>query len=395
MSVVWRTASVGAAALLSSAAVSVALVAGTPAAFASTASVIVNYDDERMLIYQAGAREANQAAIRIEALGVTAKGTIVDAGAAVTAGAGCVRVDSTTVECVDIDIVQVNLGDGNDTVELADVSARRVWVQVFSGPGADTFHGCDTCRGAVEGNEGDDVLAGGGAFSLDGGPGNDTLRGSDVGQELRGGPGNDIIDGAGGNDVIFPERGDDLVDGGSGRDRVWYCCPSASSRGVTVDLRRQTATGSTGRDSIIGIEDVTGTAFRDVLIGDANANRMDGFDGVDVIRGRAGADVLSGGLDEIGTPGFSDTIYGGAGDDQLVGRQGNDLLDGGEGRDRLDGGSGADSLRAADGERDRLFGGRGPDRARVDRGIDTVRAVECVTGRNAIAARACRMQLAG
>ena len=81
----------------------------------------------------------------------------------------------------------------------------------------------------------------------------------------------------------------------------------------------------TGTDRICNdVEQVIGTAFNDVLYGDANANHLVGGAGNDTFSGAAGNDLLE----------------GGSGNDLLVGGAGNDTVEGGAGNDviRLDGG---------------------------------------------------------
>ena len=53
---------------------------------------------------------------------------------------------------------------------------------------------------------------------IDGGGGNDTIKGKD--DELRGGDGNDYVRGGGGNDQVFGGTGNDRVTGGSGHDEL-------------------------------------------------------------------------------------------------------------------------------------------------------------------------------
>jgi Ca2+-binding RTX toxin-like protein len=109
----------------------------------------------------------------------------------------------------------------------------------------------------------------------------------------------------------------DTVSGSTGEDRLDF---SARSSGITIDLQRvgtnQTiATGYQLKLAAADIENVTGTAFNDVITGSSVAN------------------VLVG-------------LAGGAGNDNLVGSEGNDLLIGGLGADRLTGGAGLDILIA-------------------------------------------------
>ena len=72
--------------------------------------------------------------------------------------------------------------------------------------------------------------------------------------------------------------------------------------GVTVDLNAGNAHGTasgdlagTGTDSFAGVNAVRGSAFADLVFGDAGINTLDGQAGNDVIQGRGGADTLIGG----------------------------------------------------------------------------------------------------
>ena len=87
------------------------------------------------------------------------------------------------------------------------------------------------------------------AFTINGGPGNDTLIGANGNDTLIGGTGNDFADGnigadqsrvGGGNDTVQwdPGDGSDVVNGGGGRDRLAF---NGSNIGEHIDL---TANGS-------------------------------------------------------------------------------------------------------------------------------------------------------
>lgn len=137
-----------------------------------------------------------------------------------------------------------------------------------------------------------------------------------------------------GKDLIRPGTGDDRIDGGSGgQDRVSYV---GHTRGVRVSLatRAAQATGA-GKDSFIGVEAITGTAYSDVLIGDLEWNYFYGGGGADKLYGRDGTDRLYG-------EGGNDYLYGGDYADHLWGGSGSDHLYGGTGSDALYGGSGTD-----------------------------------------------------
>ena len=70
--------------------------------------------------------------------------------------------------------------------------------------------------------------------------------------------------------------------------------------GITVALNGSTAATVTGlaageQDTIVNIENITGTSFADSITGDTNANVISGGAGDDTIVGGGGADSLSGG----------------------------------------------------------------------------------------------------
>jgi Ca2+-binding RTX toxin-like protein len=79
--------------------------------------------------------------------------------------------------------------------------------------------------------------------------------------------------------------------GGDGVNTLDY---SDYSSGVTVNLGEDTATLF---HSVQRFQNVTGTAFKDVLRGSSSDNVIHGGSGDDVIRGGAGQDTLHGGLD--------------------------------------------------------------------------------------------------
>jgi len=192
---------------------------------------------------------------------------------------------------------------------------------------ADTLTG-NTAANRLAGGEGDDTLNGqdgddwldGGAGNdrLTGGPGTDTVLGGDGDDWLGGGFGNDRQEGGAGNDVFAGNpSGNDVLDGGTGEDRADY---SDSSDAVRVDLRQsgpQWISTDSGTDTLISIEQLTGSAYADTLTGNTAANRLAGGEGDDTLNGQDGDDWLD----------------GGAGNDWLGGGSGNDILTGGTGVD--------------------------------------------------------------
>lgn len=190
------------------------------------------------------------------------------------------------------------------------------------------------------GTDGNDTLVtGAGDDRISGGKGNDTLVAGGGNDRLDGGVGDDMLFGQEGDDVFTPGAGLDQIYGGSlnvdsGNDTVSYAnCGSGVSVSLLVGYGYQKSLGQADKDSLFGIENITGSAFDDELGGDGNANTILGGDGKDTIDGWDGNDML----------------YGGDGADTLWGWVGNDTLDGGAGDDHLHGGSEADILTGGSG----------------------------------------------
>ena len=250
---------------------------------------------------------------------------------------------------------------------------------------------------------------------LDMGPGDDTVQLGAMISRVRtliaGGDGDDRLSGGPSNDEIDPGIGDDIVSGGGGSDRLAADIPQGTAlpyrttprpAGVLVDLAAGIMHPLAGgeQDAVSGFEDVRGTAFADVLLGDDAPNVIDGYEGFDRVDGRSGADRLTSRdgltadysrrngpliMDIDGAPGSSDrlitapnlnggvdidrysrlgrviatnrdddilstvpaSVSGGPGDDIIEGSDGDDTLYGDEGHDGITGGAG----------RDHLFGG--------------------------------------
>ncbi|HJS39716.1 MAG TPA: Ig-like domain-containing protein [Burkholderiales bacterium] len=170
-----------------------------------------------------------------------------------------------------------------------------------AGHGTDSLHGIELIRGT---NFGDffDGSASSVGYVFDGVGGDDTLIGSS---------GNDSLLGGSGNDVLVGGAGSDFLDGGTGRDRADF---SGASGGVFVDLQFGAANDflaglGSGFDTLVNIEDVTGTDFNDTLWGNGLDNALVGGLGSDLLRGGAGNDLLDGGIiaDLQSDVGFRDT----------------------------------------------------------------------------------------
>jgi VCBS repeat-containing protein len=143
-----------------------------------------------------------------------------------------------------------------------------------------------------------------------------------------GGEGDDTIRVSAGYIDLEGDSGTDLVDFGNAAD------------GVVATLDGTYEIGSTGEMSLNGFENLTGSAFDDVLTGNGGANVINGGKGEDTIDGGAGADTISGGEGD-------DDISGGAGDDSINAGAGNDTIRyqiGSDGQETVDGGANDDEL---------------------------------------------------
>jgi len=227
----------------------------------------------------------------------------------------------------------------------------------------------------------DSQLIGGdaGRNRLTGTVGNDALNGRESDDVLHGGLGNDSLTGGTGDDLLLGGLGNDRLNGGAGTDAASY---ADASTGVAIDLAITgfQAMGTAGADILTGIENLIGSAFSDMLLGDAGGNRLDGGSSADNMAGGAGDDVYV--VDDVGdlvievavhgydtviasidyvlgaeverlflsgveaTAGMgnaeANVLVGNAGANSLSGMDGDDVVEGGGGNDLLKGGGGLD-----------------------------------------------------
>ncbi|MGJ8545414.1 MAG: M10 family metallopeptidase C-terminal domain-containing protein [Sulfitobacter sp.] len=140
--------------------------------------------------------------------------------------------------------------------------------------------------------------------------------------------------------------------------------------GVTIE----NASGGAGDDVILGnyaANTLSGSAGDDALSGAGGDDMLTGGKGDDELKGGKGADMLNGqnGGDFLKGQTGADELRGGGGSDALMGNSGADFLSGGKGSDRLIGGGGNDNLQG-DGAADFLSGGNGNDTLDGGRGRD-------------------------
>ena len=187
---------------------------------------------------------------------------------------------------------------------------------IWAGAGDDKIYG-GLGNDIICGGPGDDLIHGGrGNDWLDGGPGTDRVFGDLGDDHLTGGPGNrdevsgglgiDTVSGGPGNeDLVRGDYGYDRMDGGPGSGDIASFSTAVAGRkgsGVWVDLAKHKAFGD-GHDRLFRFESIEGSAFHDTLIGDSQANVIDGGPGNDKIIGGGGRDTLEGGQGDRPMPG--------------------------------------------------------------------------------------------
>jgi Ca2+-binding RTX toxin-like protein len=195
---------------------------------------------------------------------------------------------------------------------------------------------------------------------------------------------NDAIFGLDGDDTIVAGAAGDWIDGGSGIDTASY---ASSSDGVRVSLLTGLGEGGDAQgDRLLSVENLIGSAFDDFFEGNAEANRLNGGDGTDTVtyaHATAGVTVgLAGTIAAIGTGGAHgdvllgiENLMGSAFDDVLTGNALANTLDGGAGNDVLNGIAGIDTLIGGGGDDIYIVDDAGDLTVEIDaEGIDTVRA---------------------
>ncbi len=259
----------------------------------------------------------------------------------------------------------------------------------------------------VHGNDGDDLLSGGG--------GHDVLHGDSGDDIVIGGAGDDMLYGDAGNDTLEGGPGADYIDGGQGAsddvDQVTY---ENSLEGVIftpiADVGGASAFAGTGGDAegdvLVSIEYIIGSHFSDELHGNfSRENTLEGLEGDDklyggnkndYILGGPGADIIVGNAGEDGTSYltsnggvqvdlttgighggdaegdhlssmedvegtlFDDVLRGNASANILDGIYGDDIIEGRGGADTITAGGGDDIIYAL-GDGDTIDGGSGHD----------------------------------
>jgi len=231
------------------------------------------------------------------------------------------------------DVVIENPNEGSDTIISSVDYALPDNVENLTLTGMAIRGVGNALDNIITGDSGNNVLIGkAGADTLKGGPGSDTASyigspagvfvslaaGTAAGGDAQGDTLINIenLTGSAFDDTLEGDSGNNVLRGGLGTNTVSY---EHADAGVQVSLALITpqATIGAGKDTLAGFKNVTGSEFDDVLNGSPVANTLNGLDG-------------------------NDTLIGGVGNDVLIGGIGNDKLDGGADNDTLTGGTGAD-----------------------------------------------------
>ncbi|HYH58787.1 MAG TPA: calcium-binding protein [Thermoleophilaceae bacterium] len=275
----------------------------------------------------------------------------------------CERTRPHAVRCPAVEVVRVKVGRLADSVRVTGSTSDQGLpeVEIRGGRGAD--HLVAAFGGIVAGDAGDDTLIARSdpihrSAYLQGGPGDDVARASRGTDIVAGGAGDDILRAGRGNDQVTGgtyaeeptgpaghdrmfggpghddlndrDRGDplqvnrDRLVGGAGDDEVSYYGETA----VRVDLMRRNGHGEEGENDFIqGVENVRSGRGDDVLLGNREANMLDGGLGDDSLVGRGGNDTV--------LPSGTDRAFTGAGDDEVIALNGTVELRCGLGNDTV------------------------------------------------------------
>jgi Ca2+-binding RTX toxin-like protein len=254
---------------------------------------------------------------------------------------------------IDGDNDAIDGGAGFDTATLVYNRTAGVTVDISNPNAISTILSNGAAAGSITGIE---------QLNFYGGAGADNVTGGISSDNLSGGAGDDILRGGDGTDYLTGGAGNDLLDGGARNDVVQFYDATA---GVKIDLNLQgTAqnTAGAGNDTLVSIENLYGSAYSDIFIGDANANGLnDSNGGNDQLFGNGGSDSLS--VSRYGTGAATTvTLSGGADTDYISFSGSNRYTD----TATLDGGAGADSIYVSGLGAGTILGGSENDYVTID-----------------------------
>ena len=209
--------------------------------------------------------------------------------------------------------LQGGLGDDTYVINQNDTTTE------FAGEGVDTIQ-TDMASYVLRNHFENLTYIGSGAF---------IASGNSVANVMTGGAMDDILQGLAGDDTLIGHGGYDILNGAEGSDTASYAT-AAGAVSVRLAVGLTLNDGDGAFDRLVGIEHVVGSAFNDLIFGDANGNVLNGGLGSDILLGYDGNDTL------IGGAGAANTLQGGLGDDTYVVSVGDTITElAGEGTDTV------------------------------------------------------------
>jgi Ca2+-binding RTX toxin-like protein len=320
-------------------------------------------------------------------------------------GAG---IDTNSFEGIGLGVTATVDADGDGTAVYGQVNESFTGIENLTGTdNDDTLTATGAASNTLIGGAGDDFISGGGGSDItDGGAGNDTVSFADIGPAVT----VSVDENGDGTAVYVVPSGTEIVDtltsfenfvAREGDGDVLDL--SAFSEGVRVDLDTNTpqlgpnsqngvvqtfddAGDPVGLFTVTDFENIVGTDFDDVLLGNNETNIIEGGGGNDAIHTFGGADTADGGegidtvlltatpvgttldLDEDGNGtviingeasdmvlNFENITGSATGDDTLSGNSGVNVLNGNGGDDTLTGEGGDDTINGGEGNDTAIF----------------------------------------
>ena len=196
--------------------------------------------------------------------------------------------------------ITVNMGTTNLVTKTASqIDTVSNFEEIWGTTSADIMNGADLA---------DTFRAGDGNDTLSGGNNTDILYGEAGNDTLKGGAGNDTLDGGGNSTNNGTDHTGDTADYSERINAIKVALISGSGI-VTVDADNSGLFDVTDeQDTLIGIENITGSSVNDTISGDSLSNTLKGSSGDDLISAGAGNvfDYIDGGthtVDGSGTQG--------------------------------------------------------------------------------------------
>jgi len=325
------------------------------------------------LSFEAAAGESNQVTITVAGgEGEIFDLEVVDAGAALTAGAGCSGGGAAGTPAI-CKIHRPRYGEivscGKYCTELVPWTGWTDTISATLDDEGDSFD-ASTLTSSVQGESFE--------MSVNGGPGADRILTGSGNDTVEPGQGDDEVRTADAHDWVVMEPvadGNDVIDlGGQPGDTIDY-----SARSEALQLHETIVEAAGETDTVTGFQAFIAGSGDDVLHAPSFFVQM---------AGRAGDDLL------VGNETANSTLYGGPGEDTIRGGPGNNTIEGGSGDDLLYGEGGTNRIfenhagtyslqpslhppfrspreEPADGN-DVAYGGPGHDHIRLGTGADRI-----------------------